>query len=370
MVLVDQRGTGHSNLLQCLLKDPASAQSIVGDFFSLEKLRACRAELEKSADLTQYTTSIAADDLDEVRVAMGYDKINVFGGSYGTRAGLVYLRRYPDHVRTLTLEGVAPPQYKIPLPFARTIQMSVDRLMNACALDDSCNKSFPNLAAEFRDIVARLEKSPAQFQIRNPAAGKIQAVTLSRGMFVANLRAMLYIPRFASQFPSMIHYAFKDDWTAYGTTILDLNAAFEKVLARGMSFSVICAEDVPNITETEIKNETQGTSLGDFQVRLYQKACQEWPKGSIPKDFFAPIHSDVPVLLISGVLDPATPPEMAEHAARDLAHSRVIAIQEGTHGTGSPCIDGLITKFIVQGSVEGLDTTCTNEIHLPPFSTR
>jgi hypothetical protein len=61
---------------------------------------------------------------------------------------------------------------------------------------------------------------------------------------------------------------------------------------------------------------------------------------------------------------------MAEHAAHDLAHSRLIAIQEGTHGTGSPCIDGLITKFVVQGSVEGLDPACTNEIHLPPFGTR
>src|SRR2546423_4071633 len=122
-----------------------------------------------------------------------------------------------------------------------------------------------------------------------------------------------------------------------------------------MSFSFIGAKDVPNITGAEVKSKTAGTSLGDFQVRLYQKACQEWPKGSIPKDFFAPIHSDVPVLLISGVLDPATPPEMAEHAAHDLAHSRLIPIQEGTHGTGSPCIDGLITQFIAQGPAEGLD---------------
>ncbi|HEV2962474.1 MAG TPA: alpha/beta hydrolase [Candidatus Angelobacter sp.] len=368
--LVDQRGTGHSNLLQCQLKDPGSAQSMVGDFFNLEKLRACRAELEKRADLTQYTTSIAADDLDELRAALGYDKINVFGGSYGTRAGLVYLRRHPDHVRTLTLEGVAPPQYKIPLPFARTIQKSVEHLIDACALDDACKKSFPDLSSEFKTIVDRLEKSPAQFEIRNPAVGKMQTITLSRGMFVANLRGVLYIPALAAQFPSMIHHAFKNDWSAYAAAVLNLNTAFEKVLARGMSFSVLCAEDVPNITETEIKDETANTALGDFQVRLYQKACQEWPRGNIPKDFFAPIHSDVPVLLISGVLDPATPPEMAEHAAHDLAHSRLIAIQEGTHGTGSPCIDGLITKFVVQGSVEGLDPTCTNEIHLPPFGPR
>ena len=370
IVLVDQRGTGHSNLLQCQLKDPASAQSMVGDFYSSDKLRACRTELEKRADLTQYTTSISADDLDEVRDALGYDHINVFGGSYGTRVGLVYLRRHPEHVRTLTLEGVAPPQYKIPLPFAKTIQMSVEHLIDACASDEACKRSFPDLSSEFKTIVDRLEKSPAQFEIRNPAAKTTQTVTLSRGMFLANLRPLLYIPTLAAQFPSMIHHVFKNDWTAYGATILSLNAQLERILARGMQFSVICAEDVPNITETEIKDETQGTALGDFQVRLYQKACQEWPRGSIPKDFFAPIHSDVPVLMISGVLDPATPPAMAQQAAADLPHSKLIAIQEGTHGTGSPCIDGLIAKFVVQGSLDGLDPTCTNDIHLPQFLTK
>jgi pimeloyl-ACP methyl ester carboxylesterase len=370
VVLVDQRGTGQSNLLQCQLKDKASAQSMVGDFYNLEKLRACRTELEKRADLTQYTTSIAVEDLDEVRAALGYDQINVFGGSYGTRVGLVYLRRHPEHLRTLTLEGVAPPQYKIPLPFARTIQMSAEHLIDACASDDDCKRSFPDLSAEFKTIIDRLEKSPAQFDLRNPISGTTQPVTLSRGMFIANLRPLLYIPALAAQFPSMIHHVFKNDWTGYGAAILNLNVQFERILARGMSFSVICAEDVPNITETEIKNETQGTALGDFQVRLYQKACQEWPRGSTPKDFFAAIHSDVPVLLISGVLDPATPPEMAQHAAADLPHSRLVAIQEGTHGTGSPCIDGLIAKFVVQGSVDGLDPTCTNDIHLPQFSTK
>ena len=370
VVLVDQRGTGHSNLLQCRLKDFNSAQSLVGDFYDLEKLRACRAELEKRADLTQYTTSIAADDLDELRAALGYDKINVFGGSYGTRLGLVYLRRHPEHLRTLTLEGVAPPQYKIPLPFARTIQKSVEHLIDACAVDDSCKKSFPDLASEFKTVVDRLEKSPAQFDLRNPAAGKTQQVTLSRGMFVANLRPVLYNPGFASQFPSMVHHAFKNDWTGYGAAVLNMHAAIERILARGMSFSVLCAEDVPNITETEIKNQTEGTAMGDFQVRLYQKACQEWPRAGIPNDYFAPIHSDVPVLLISGVLDPATPPEMAEQTARDLTHSRLVPIPEGTHGTGSPCIDNLIANFVEQGSVEHLDASCTNQIHLPPFATK
>src|SRR5262249_2652678 len=132
VVMVDQRGTGKSNPLACTLQEINDAQSVLGEPYSLEKIRACRAESEKKADPTQYTTSIAADDLDEVRQAMGYDKINIFGGSYGTKAALVYLRRHEEHVHTLTLEAVASPQYLIPLPFARALQSSIDKVIALC----------------------------------------------------------------------------------------------------------------------------------------------------------------------------------------------------------------------------------------------
>jgi len=365
VVLVDQRGTGGSNLLQCELRERQDAQEIIGDGFSLEKLRECRTELEKKADLTQYTTSIAADDLDEVRQEMGYEKINVFGGSYGTKAGLVYLRLHGDHVRTLTLEAVASPQYRIPVPFAKAIQSSVDRLMDRCAADAACQKDFPDLRQEFQTLVDRLEKSPAQFEVQH------QAVTLSREMFVSKLRTLLYIPQIASQFPFIVHSAYQGDWTPYGSVVLALDKALKQVVARGASFAAICSEDIPGLSDTTIRRETAGTYLGDSQVRRYQKYCQEWGRAGIaPKDFYAPVRSQVPTLLISGVLDPATPPEMAQQAAHDLVNSRLIAIKEGTHGTGSPCIDGLIAEFVKQGSAKTLDASCADQIHLPPFVTR
>ena len=370
VVLVDQRGTGKSNLLQCQLRDPNSMQAMIGDFYSLDALRSCRAELEKRADLTQYATSIAMDDLDDVRAAMGYDKINVVGGSYGTKAGLVYLHRHPEHVRTVTLEAVASPQYKIPLAFSKTIQASVDHMIAACDADAACHKDYPNLKQEFQTVLERLDKSPAQFELVNPGLGKTQPVSLSRSAFVAFLRPVLYVPQLASAFPLMVHQAFQNDFRFYGGVVFQLSATFEKTLARGMSFSVICAEDVPNITEEEIKRDTFGTYLGDYTIRLFQKACHEWPRGSIPKNFFEPFRSDVPVLLISGVLDPATPPEMARDVASRLSHGRLVEIPEGTHGTGSPCIDGLILKFVTQGSADGLDTSCVSQIHLPPFVTQ
>src|SRR5262249_31325037 len=117
LVFVDQRGTGASHGLRCDLYDPADPQSALGDFFPPEAVKRCRLELEKDTDLTQYTTSIAMADIDEVRNALGYDHVNLWGGSYGTRAALVYLREHAEHVRTATLMGVLPPTDPVPLHF-------------------------------------------------------------------------------------------------------------------------------------------------------------------------------------------------------------------------------------------------------------
>ena len=364
VVLVDQRGTGGSNPLPCNLRDPKDPQELIGDAMPVDRVRACRAELEKKADLTQYTTSISADDLDDVRQAMGYDKVNVFGASYGTLAGLVYLRRHGDHVRTLTLEAVATPNYRIPLPFARTIQSSIDGLIDRCAADAACNKDYPDLKKEFRAVVDRLDRSPAHFEVKN-AAGESKTVTLSRGMFVGDLRPVLYIPTLVRQFPDLVHRAYHDDWSVFAGVATGIRAALDKAVDRGMSLSVICAEALPGMTESMIRRETAGTYLGDYQVRIYQKACHEWARGSIPRDFYDPIHSAVPTLLISGALDPATPPEASAQAARDLINSRVVVVKNGTHGTGSPCIDRLISEFVSQGSATGLDASCADQISLP-----
>ena len=369
VVLVDQRGTGKSNPLPCVLRDPKDAQALLGLYIPEDKLRECRTELEKKADLTQYTSSISADDLDEVRQALGYDKINVFGGSYGTRAALVYLRRHGDHVRTLTLEGVVPPQYRIPLAFSRTIQSSIDQLIARCAADEACHKDYPDLKKEFQTILDRLDKSPAHFELKAPGGGR-QEVTMTRGLFVAGMRPLLYIPGLVSQFPYMVHRAYQGDWSIYGTAAVFVRGEIEKQIDRGMATSVICAEDIPGLKEATIRRETAETYLGDFQVRAYQKACREWPQGKIPGDFHAAIHSKVPTLLISGALDPATPPQVSAQEAHDLSNSRVVLVKEGTHGTGSPCIDRLISQFVVQGSAAGLDASCADNIHLPPFLTQ
>src|SRR5262249_10115260 len=257
------------------------------------------------------------------------------------------------------------PQFLIPLPFAKGIQSSVDGVIALCAADAACQKGYPDFRNEFKTLVERLEKSPAQFQINN------QSVTLSREMFISKLRTLLYVPQFVSAFPFIIHSAYQGDWSPYGGAVLSLAGGLEGVIARGASFAAICAEDVPALTEAAIRRETAGAYLGDSQVRRFKSYCEAWGQaGSIPKDFYSPVRSPAPTVLVAGALDPATPPETAKQAAHDLVNSRLIIVKQGTHGTGSPCLDRLIAEFVKRGSATVLDASCADQIHLPPFLTK
>ena len=352
VILVDQRGTGGSNRLACSLRDPNDVQAVIGETVSMEHIRVCRDTLSKTADLTQYTTTNAVDDLDDVRHAMGFDKINLFGNSYGTRAALVYLRRHGEHVRTIALEAVAPPSYRLFVGFPKTIAASIHRLLDRCETDASCHHDFPDLKKEYETIVGRLGKSPAKTEVKS------QSVAISLDTFTGDLRPMIYIPELAAQLPYILHTAYQNDWRPFASAAYLARTAIDQTVARGMATSVLCAEDIPGVSASEARHAS-------FQYRLYEGICREWPHVAANKDFYSPVQSNVPALLISGALDPATPPQTAYDAARHLPSSRVVVIKDGSHATASPCIDALITAFLAQD--KSLETSCVDQIHLPPF---
>jgi pimeloyl-ACP methyl ester carboxylesterase len=365
VVLVDQRGTGGSAPLQCDLRDITNAQQVLGEEIPAERLQACRQQLAQTADLTQYTTSIFADDLDDVRAALGYEKIDVFGTSYGTRAALVYLRQHESHVRTIGLEGVVSPEYRIPLSFSRALQSSIDQIIKRCEATAACQQSYPDLRKEFDTLLVRLDKVPAKAEV---TVGETkQTVTISKGLFVSTMRPALYVPQVISAFPLMIHKAYEGNWSVYASVALQVRTAIDKAINRDLSISVACSEDIPGMTEAMISKETAGTYLGDYQVRQYKNYCKEWAQGRAPANFHAAVHSDVPALLISGALDPVTSLAVSRETARDLSKSQTVLLNNGTHGTGSPCVDEIVAKFVATAGT--VDASCTDEMKLGPFLT-
>jgi len=368
VVLLDQRGSGGSNPLKCDLDEGVAAA--FDRLLPLDKLRRCRDQLEKTADLRLYTTSVAMDDLDEVRAALGYDRINVYGGSYGTTAGLEYLRRHGDHVRTLTLDAVVPPSFRVPLPFARTVQKSMETLFARCAADTACDEAFPRLQAEFEVVLDRLAKAPVTFRFSSPPSiPEPVEVTLSRDMFGDFLRRIMYVPVGISLMPLAIHNAHNGDFEMYGRLCYELSIRTQDDIPWGMYFSILCNESFPFISEAETAAIARGAYVGDFRVREQRAMCKDWPEAGVPKSFVEPVRSDRPVLLLSGAFDPAAQPEYAAEAAKYLPHSRHVVARNGSHGSGGACRVRLMSQFIDKGTVDGLDTSCVDQISLPPFRT-
>lgn len=370
LVFIDQRGTGASHPLTCnLYADDSDLQAYFDDMFPQQKIRACREQLEKDADLKQYTTSIAIEDLDDVRRALGYGKINLYGGSYGTTVALAYLRRYRENVRSVVLAGVAPTNLKLPLPFAKGAQYAIAHLMDDCAADSACHTAFPNLKEEFRSVLDRFEKGPVRVELINPLTKKSQSVSLGRGVFAERLRMMLYDRGPASIVPLLIHQAYQGDFRPFILAALPQARGIYQSLSLGMYFSVTCAESIPFISEEDIKRETNGTFLGDYRVRVHVKACQEWAQSPAPRSFTEVVKADAPVLLLSGEVDPASPHWLGAEVARYLPHSRQLTIPNGGHGYFSPCLSGITAEFIAKGTTQGLSASCLDGVKRPPFIT-
>jgi len=370
LLFVDQRGTGGSHPLDCKLFNPADPQSYLGYFLPLEDVRKCRQELEPKADLTLYTTPIAMDDLDEVRAALGYERLNLYGGSYGTRAALVYLKRHPQSVRTVTLQGVAPTNQFMPRDFAQANERALQGIIAECAADEACNKAFPNLREETKTVLERLMKGPIEVEVRvaspAPGAATTAKVKLSRDLAAEAIRYMLYNPPSAGRVPLLLHLAAQGNFTPLAESAIFYRQQLVSSGSNGLYLSITCAEDLPWIKAGEGEQLSANTFLGDYRLRQQREACALWPRATIPKDYSEPTKADAPVLILTGEWDPVTPPANGDAAAKNLTSSLHVVVPHGAHGLGglqgSDCLLRLQTEFVERGTTKGLDTSCVKNI--------
>lgn len=367
IVLVDQRGTGGSNPLRCGVSARSETQKYLSDLMSPETAGECRKELEKRADLTLYTTPIAMGDLDEVREALGYERINLFGGSYGTRAALVYLRQFPRRVRSVVLMGAVPTYFDMPFSYSRSAQYAMDRLLSDCAADKSCNGAFPNLKNEFKEVLERLAKGPVKVTLRNSATGKPEEVELSYDVAVERIRFLLYSGQTSRQLPLLIHKAAHDDFAPLAREAAATGEGLFSLIYTGMFFSVTCAEDVPFIDQKRIPQEIANTFLKDVRLRTQIRACRDWPRARLPEGYRDPVRSDAPALILSGGVDPVTPARWGDEVARHLPNSLHAINPNGGHSDFGDCAANLVRDFIKSASVKGLDPSCMKQQRRPAF---
>ncbi len=367
IVLIDQRGTGRSAPLQCAeeaatrpLRDMADAAA------QFAELSRCRDKLIALpyGDLRQFTTTIAMQDADAVRQALGAERVNIIGGSYGTRAALEYMRQFPQAVRRAVIDGVAPPDMALPAAFSPDAQSAFDALLQSCEQDPTCSVRYPQLRAQWHALLASL---PREVAARQPVTGAEQHLTLTREMLAGLVRLPLYAPALAAALPLAVSEASQGRFTAIFGLATSLGGGRGLALAQGMHFSVVCAEDMPRMATT---TDRPSPDFGDGLSELYRQVCADWPRGSVPAAFYSVPPAPVATLVLSGGIDPVTPPRHGARVAQALgAKARHVIVPNAGHGVMAiGCMRDVLFRFVdAAGDDEALkvDAGCAVAIPRP-----
>jgi pimeloyl-ACP methyl ester carboxylesterase len=365
ILLVDQRGTGRSHPLACRLFDPSNPEASLRDLLPTAAVESCARELGERADLTQYTYLHFARDLEAVRKALGYGPLNLFAGSYGTRAAQVFMRANPESVRTAYLGSVVPIDVVTPLTMAQASQGVFEQTLAACTADAACRAAYPNLRSEFGAMLEKLDAGAVRVRV----PGSAETVALARGRVVEWLRSQIYRPQGAASLPWLIHRAQEDDWSPIVEGILGQARGLDSEYEIGLFLSITCAEDLAFLVEAEIAPASDGTYLGDYRIRQQQAACRRWPKATLPKGYREPVRSATPTMFVSGDMDAASPLAFTSRVARGF-ENRVEVVSRGQgHTEWSDCLAGLYRQFVEAGAAAGIDAAACPTVPRPPFRT-
>lgn len=364
VLLIDQRGTGQSNPLRC--RQIGLDEALSYDWEDLERTtQECLDGLQ--GDPRFYTTTIAMQDYDQVRAALGYEQLNLFGVSYGTRAAQVYMRLYPERVRTVVLDSVVPQTLALGSEHAEKLDQALDRILNACEADADCREAFPDSRENLRLMAEAVTANPVMITIDHPLTGEPQQLKFDRDVLGGAIRFLSYASETQALLPLLIHEAATTgDYSRIASQLMITATGLAESIAQGMELSVVCAEDFPRFPANSGADPSY--LLGDSMRRSSNIQCDLWPRGAVPADFNQPIVSDKPVLLLSGELDPVTPPEYAEQVLQHLSNGmHLVAPGQGHSVTGKGCLGKLVSEFIVAADFSELDTSCIAQLQASPW---
>ena len=360
IVFIDQRGTGLSGKLDC---DAAELPDNLSDDEQLAAVRRCLAAVR--APLASYTTEHAARDIEQVRLALGYRTINLWGASYGTRLAQAYARAFPKAVRSLVLDGVAAPDQIIPAG-GRDGQAALDTLFRQCANDPECNKAYPALRTEFDSLLARVSAGTVQLELPNPRTAEPLKMSMSKDRFLGTVHNVLYSALDGRRLPFLIHSAWQGRWAPFvARRNVGADLAGEGGVALVLHMAVVCAEDYPRMTPQLLAEDATNSFLGSSRASQLMEQCKSLKLPAVPWRAPAPILA--PALLLSGALDPVTPPRRAEAAARLIPKAQHLVVANAGHGISAlGCAPRLLREFLDAPS-RPVAAACLKEIPAANF---
>jgi pimeloyl-ACP methyl ester carboxylesterase len=360
IVLMDPRGAGKSSPLTCAAFAPRDPfDELLDDELNATAAQRCLAELRASdtADVSRYNTPETAADLDAVRAALGYDRINVWGGSYGTRVAQEYARRYPSRVRSMVLDGVAPPAMRITLDAWPAREAALADVLAACAENPACRRAYPDLNATLAQIRTALADSPG-VTIADPRTGAPRELPMTFDLVIGALQGLVYAPELASLIPPLLGRAEAGDFAPLMAAATLSSGDLAQNLNLALHYAVTCAEDAPRVTAEDTATLLATLRAPSLAARNVA-ACDGWPRPTLPDDFYSPLTSAIPTLILSGALDPVTPPANGQTVASTLSNSRhIVAAGYGHIVTPHACVPRLVEKFIATADFSTLPQSC------------
>jgi pimeloyl-ACP methyl ester carboxylesterase len=365
IVMVDQRGTGGSSRLACDYPDDWEADDEIARIRAAT--RACLAKY--GSRVRNYTTSVAVRDLDEVRRALGFARIDLYGSSYGTRVAESYMRRYPAAVHAVILDGVIDPERALGPDTPLDGERALAQILARCQDSQACARAYPRLPQDLASLRKRFGPETVSVTLADPSTGVQGTVPFNRGMLGAALRFLSYSGTEAALLPELIHEAAAGQLAPLAAQALMMGRQIGDQLASGMQNSVICSEDVPYFkVDAGGRQRLESTYQGGSQLDALAAICAIWPHGPVDPDLHAPLHSEIPTLLLSGEDDPVTPPDAAERAARGLTRHRSLLLAGEGHGQlATGCVPKLMAQFLGAEEPERIDTSCLAAHVVSPF---
>lgn len=370
VLLLDQRGTGGSNALECKSdsEDDNAAQNNSG--FDAAKVRAhtqaCLVDVQKHADPRFYTTIDAVADLEAVRQALGAPQFDLVGVSYGTRMAQQYAMRHADGVRSIVLDSVAPNDIALGQDFAENLDDALKLQFAQCENAPTCKTAFGDSYASLMKLRDALRDKPQDYAYRDPVTFVEKHKHLSGSTLAGLVRMFAYSPETAALLPLSIAEGLRGDYTPLAGQTQVLTGDMSELTDNAMQLSVICSEDADLLAP---RPQDANTLLGNNLVDGIKAACEVWPHRARPADFHAPLKTDKPVLVLEGALDPVTPPRYGEQVMKGFSNAKLIVAKgQGHNVIGRGCIPKLVGDFVDKLNVKTLDAKCVDRLGpMPAF---
>lgn len=366
IVLIDQRGMGSSHPLNCeqdvedflLLTNEEAAK------LSRENLEQCLLELD--ADVTKYTQDLANEDIHDILRALGYDRVNLYGVSWGTRSALLYTHQFPDQVRSVILDGNAPPANKVALYANADAERALQTLFRDCENDSICQVAFPTLEQDFNQVLEAFGENGYEVSYNDANSGAETSFLLSRETFVSLIRAILYMPQLSRLIPVIITQVKAQDYRAFMgvSTVLSGDSG----IAVGTQLSILCAEDYARMSRQEIARQANNGFVGNAFIDAFANGCSVWPQAGLPEIYSQDLSSNIPSLILSGAIDPVTPERWGNVMAELMTNSlHLVAPNTGHNVAPVGCAPDLMAQFVNQANIDGIDGSCLDKVNRPSF---